>query len=57
MHGERKPPRRGEGFGALVDQAFRNELVGDHAAQVFGRFRLHARGDFFGKQFKQKIGH
>ena len=57
MHRQRQPPRRREGFCALIDQAFGDQLVGDHAAQIVRRLRLHARGDFFGKQFEQKIGH
>ena len=38
-------------------EAFRDELVRDHAAQIVGRLGLHARGDFFREKFKQKIGH
>ena len=57
VHRQRQPPRRRERFGAFIDQAFGDELVGDHAAQIVRRLRLHARGDFFGEQFEQKIGH
>ena len=47
VHGQRQPPRGGKGFRALIDQAFGHELVGDHAAQIVGRLRLHARGNLF----------
>ena len=57
MHGQRQPPRRRERLGAFIDEAFGDQLVGDHAAQIVRRLRLHARGDFFGEQFEQKIGH
>ena len=57
VHRQRQPPRRRERLGAFIDQAFGDELVGHHAAQIVGRLRLHARGNFFGEQFEQKIGH
>ncbi|MEY9741161.1 hypothetical protein ABIF65_000535 [Bradyrhizobium japonicum] len=57
MHGQCKAARRRERFRTLVDEALGDELVGDHAAQIVGRLGLHARGDFFREQFKQKIGH
>ena len=57
VHRQRQPPRGRECLGALVDEAFGDELVGDHAAQIVRRLRLHARGDFFGEQFEQEIGH
>ena len=57
VHGQRQPPRRRERFRALIDQAFGDQLVGDHAAQIVGRLRLHPRGNFFGEKFEQKIGH
>ena len=57
LHRERKPARRDEGLGALVDEPGIDEPVGDQLAQVLGRARLHARGDFLGKQFEQKVGH
>ena len=31
--------------------------VGDELLQILRRARLHARGDFLGEQFEQKIGH
>ena len=57
VHRQRQPPRRRERLGALIDQALGDQLVGDHAAQIVGRLRLHARGNFFGEKFEQKIGH
>ena len=57
VHGQRQPPRRRERLCALIDEAFGDELVGDHAAQIVRRLRLHARGDFLGEQFEQKIRH
>ena len=49
VHRQRQPPRRRERFCALIDQPLGHELVGDHAAQVVGRLRLHPRGNFFGE--------
>ena len=57
LHRERQPARRDEGLGALVDQPGLDQPVGDELAQVLGRARLHARGDFLGEQFEQKVGH
>ena len=57
LHGQRQPPRRRKGLGALVDQAGLDKLVGDELAQILGRARLHARGDFLGEEFEQKVGH
>ena len=54
---QRQPPRRRERFCAFVNQALGDELVGDQAAQIVRRLGLHARGDFLGKQFQQKIRH
>ena len=57
VHGERETARRHECFRAFIDKAFSDQLVGDHLAQVVRRLRLHARGNFFGEQFEEKIGH
>ena len=57
VHGERQPARRDKRFRAFIDKTFGDELVRHHLAQIFRRLRLHARGDFFGKQFEQKFGH
>ena len=57
VHRQRQPPRRRERLGALIDQPLGDQPVGDHAAQIVGRLRLHPRGNFFGEKFEQKIGH
>ena len=57
VHRQRQPPRRRERLRAFIDQPLGDELVGDHAAQIVGRLRLHPRGNFFGEKFEQKIGH
>ncbi len=57
LHREREPPRRRECLGALIDEAGRDQLVGDELAQILGGARLHARGDFLGEQFDQEVGH
>ena len=57
MHRQRQPARRGEGLGALVDEAGRHQPVGDDLLQILGGARLHARGDFLGQEFKQEVGH
>ena len=57
LHREREPARGDEGLGTLVEQALRHQPISDQLAQVLGRARLHARGDFLGKQFEQKVGH
>ena len=57
VHGEREPARRGEGFGALIDKPRLDQTVGDELPQILRGARLHARGDFFGEKFEQKIGH
>ncbi len=40
-----------------VGQAALDEAVGDEAAQVLGRLRLHPGGDFLGEEFEQQVGH
>ena len=57
LHGQRQTARRGEGLGALIDEARRHQPVGDHFLQVIGGARLHARRDFLGEKFEQQIGH
>ena len=57
VHGERQPPRRHESLGALIDEPRIDQPVGDELAQILRRPRLHARGDFLGEQFEQKVGH
>jgi len=57
MHGQCKPARRRETLGALVGKPGRYQPVRDHLSQVLGRARLHARRDFLGQEFEQKVGH
>ena len=57
VHRERKPARRDERLGALVDETGLDQPVGDQLAQILGRARLHACGDFFGQKFEQQVGH
>ena len=52
-----EPPRRGEGLGALIEEAALHERVGDELLQILRRTALHAGGNFFGKEFEEKIGH
>ena len=49
--------RRVEGRGGGIGQTGLDQTVGHHLLQVFGRPRLHARRDFLGKEFDQKVGH
>ena len=57
LHGEREPARRDERLGALVGQPGLDQPVGDELLQIVGGARLHARGDFLGEEFEQKVGH
>ena len=57
LHRQRQPPRRREGLGAVVGQARGHQLVGDELLQILRRPRLHARGNFLGEEFEQKVGH
>ena len=50
-------PWRGEGARALIMEAALHQRVGDQLLQVFRGLALHARGNFLGEQFEQKIGH
>ena len=54
---EREPARGDEGLGAFVREPGGDQRVGDEFAQILGRPRLHARGNFLGEQLEQKIGH
>jgi len=54
---EHEPARSDEGLGALVEEPGADERVGDELAQILGRPRLHARGNFLGEQLEQEIGH
>ena len=57
MHGQRQPPRRGEGLGALIGEPGLDQPVGDQPAQILRRLPLHARGNFLGEKFEKQIGH
>ena len=52
-----EPPRRREGLGALIEEAALHQRVGDELLQILRRTALHAGGNFFGKEFEEKIGH
>src|SRR5262249_39169853 len=54
---EREAARGDEGLGAFINEPRGDERVGDTLAQILGRTRLHARWNFLGEQFEQKIGH
>ena len=55
--GQRQPARRHHGTCPLIEQASRNQAIGDRLLQILGGATLKARGDLFGKQFKQQFGH
>ena len=57
LDGEREPARRDERGRALIDEAGFDQPLGDELLQILRRPRLHARRDFLGEQFEQKIGH
>ena len=40
-----------------VGEAALDEAVGDEAAQVLGRLRLHPGGDLLGEELEQEVGH
>ncbi len=52
-----EPARRDEGLGALIDEAALDQRIGDELLQVLAGLALHARRDFLGEEFEQKIGH
>ena len=54
---QRQAARRGEGGGVGIGEAALDQPVGDEPLQVRARLRLHAGGDFLGKEFEQEIGH
>ena len=57
VHRKRQPPRRHERLGAFVDETGIDQAVGNGFAQILRRPRLHARRNFFGEKFEQKIRH
>ena len=52
-----KAARRVKRPGGGIGETGFDEAVGDHALQVVGGLRLHAGGNFLGKQFDQQVGH
>ena len=50
-------PRRGEGPDLLELEPRLAERAAQQPRQILARARLHARGDFFGEQFEQKLSH
>jgi hypothetical protein len=54
---ERQPPRRREGLRALIEEAALHERIGHKLLQILRCTTLHAGGNFFGKEFEEKIGH
>ena len=57
MDRQRKPARCDKGLRALIDETRFDQPVGDELLQVLHRAALHARGDFLGEEFEQKVGH
>ena len=57
VHGAARAGAASRTRGALIDEAALDQRVGDELLQILGRLRLHARGDFLGEEFEQKIGH
>jgi hypothetical protein len=54
---ERQPARRPVFACRFVGQTCLDQTVSQHLLQVAGSLALHARWDFLGTEFKQKIGH
>ena len=54
---QRQPARRGVGLGLADAETLRLQAFGDETLQVFGRARLHARRDLFGKQLEEQLSH
>ncbi len=54
---QRQPARRHIRPGGVEDQSILLKAGRDQALQVFGGTSLHAGGNFFREQFKQKLGH
>ena len=48
---------RREGAGGGIGKAGLDQSVGDQRFQILPRAGLHPGGDFFGKEFDQKVGH
>ena len=54
---KRKTARRGKGVHRCRGKTSLSQGVIKQAGQVFLGLQLHPRGDFFGAQFKQEVGH
>jgi hypothetical protein len=54
---KRQAPRRRKGLRALIEEAALDQRIRDELFQVLRGAPLHARGDFFGEEFEEKIGH
>ncbi len=54
---EREPARRRERARAFVQEAAVGEAADDQAFEIARGLRLHARGDFFGEDFEEELGH
>ena len=54
---QRQAPGGDEALRALIKEVALDQRVGDQALEVLRRLALHAGGDFFAEQFKQKVGH
>ncbi len=57
VNGQRQPPRPGKALDAFEHQAAIGQRADDQPFEILRRVRLHARGDFLGEQFEQKISH
>jgi len=54
---QRQAPGPGKGLHRLGQEPRRKKALVHHPLQIVGRALLHARRDFFGEKFKEKIGH
>jgi hypothetical protein len=54
---EGQAARAGEGGEGVIRQAGGLEAVGGHPLEIARGAGLHARGDFFGEEFEEELGH
>ncbi len=54
---QREAARRGEGEGALIDEAALDQRARDQALEVLRGALLHAGWDFLAEELEQKVGH
>ena len=54
---ERQAARRCETARAFVQEAAIGQRADDEAFEIARGCRLHARGDFFGEEFEEELGH